>query len=200
LIQAPNVAVHPFDLPIVDHCSHFHIETLLNTLALAEFEVVKYSDKWVNKELGLIARTQNDDKSNMRESNCRVQEDKPDSFEQSKEYLCNGLDYMKKLIAHASKVAKKNGMGMLGVAIDGTYIGEQILEDLDFFVDENPFYEGKKHMGKPIFSMMDIPVNSSVYLPFSYDVALSIQERFKEQYPEVNCILPLQREDSVTCT
>ena len=191
LICTPNLADHAFDLPIVEHCSHFYFQTLRNAVNLSGLEIV-HSNKWINKEIGLIVKVRE-----VGESRSSGQETIQNMYRQSRECLLSSSTYIQDEIKHARESAKNNTVGILGVAIDGTYIGSHFIDDLDFYVDENPFYVGKKYMGKKIFSIVDIPDNSSVYLPFPYDVACSIQERFKVQYPHVKCILPIKKEDSL---
>ena len=47
---------NPFDLAVVDHCSHFRADTMAAMAFQAGFEILDHNDDWIAKEIGVIGR------------------------------------------------------------------------------------------------------------------------------------------------
>ncbi len=165
IIELPNFIDNPFDLLIADHATHFTLKSLNNLLAEAQFEVIFESTEFIFKESTVIARKT---KSDYNIEN---------SFGETNRILQNRLDWLLKIKNKSKEIADSNKFGVFGTSIAGTWLWNELSEEIDFFVDEDVSRIGKKHQNCPIFHPDNIPCGSHVFIALPPVIAKSLLKR-----------------------
>jgi 2-polyprenyl-3-methyl-5-hydroxy-6-metoxy-1,4-benzoquinol methylase len=167
LIEVPNVEASPFDILIVDHCSHFSLATLTLCLELAGFEIVKAEVDLAPKELTVVAKISEKSKS------CLFNE-----IEKSKSnYFDLQIEWLNSLVEQAKEI--KSNVGIFGTSISATWLKSTLGDKISFFVDEDKNRAGRSHMDIPIISIGELNKESTVLMPLRFDIAKMIKERLK---------------------
>lgn len=179
-IQTSNFLENPFDLVVIDHCSHFHISTLIYAAELAGFKVKPKTNDWIDKEIGLVAISQQGNKSNI-----LTNFDKDITIIVEKT-----LSWLSGVVEHANEIAKGSILGIFGTAIAGTWLASSLGNKAYFFIDENPSLQGKVHMGIPVLKLTEIPKDSLVYIAFPYNIAKKLEMRLKSLHPYIHFVIP----------
>jgi hypothetical protein len=181
LVHTSNFWDNPFDLAVVDHCSHFVVPTLAGTVARAGFEVIDRNDDWIAKELGVIGRRSNEA---IREASAR-----PAEIRRGTELR---LRWLGRVVDQAR--ALPSGAGIFGTAIAGTWLASMAPETVGFFVDEDRQRTGKSHLGHPVLHAEAVPARRPVYLAFPPPVAEKIRTRLRPHFPDLELVAPLAYE------
>jgi SAM-dependent methyltransferase len=179
LIQTPNLLTNPFDVVVADHCSHFYIDTLAYVAEVAGFRVHHTSDKWIPKEISLVASPVVKDALSVTVP--RV----------SKKNITKGtIVWLNNVIGHARISFGNKRFGVFGTSNAGTWLAACLFDKVDFFVDEDPLKHGKKHMGIPILTPSEVGPDAVVYLAFPFDIAKIIFNRLQAIYPYITFVKP----------
>ena len=181
-VQTSEFLANPFDLLVVDHCSHFQEKSLEYAVNLAGFKSVIRADGWIDKEIGIIAEPMRGGTSE-KESEI-ISDLKGDSAEKALAWL----DEVQKQVA---EISRKGPFGVFGTALAGTWIAGSLEDRIDFFVDEDPLRQGKTHMGIKVYHPEDVPAGALVYLAFPTTIAKKIYNRLQKEYPHIKFIIPL---------
>lgn len=180
LIQTSYFPENPFDMVVVDHCSHFHLDTLMYAAGLAGFEPMIKTNDWVVKEIGLVVTPREDNTLDI-------------SFDRSRELSKaaeNIVSWLQTAANHALKVAERVALGVFGTAVAGTWLANVLGDKVSFFVDEDPLRQGKTHMGIPVLKPTDVSEGSSVYLAFPPQLAEKLYRRLRSSYPSIRFVKP----------
>jgi SAM-dependent methyltransferase len=180
LVQTSNYWDNPFDLTVVDHCSHFNVDTLAATVARAGYEILDRNDHWIAKEVGVIARPASE--SSPAQPECV----RPDAVQRGSDQR---LRWLGRVVKEASTVGP-DGIGIFGTAIAGTWLASMVPDAVKFFVDEDRHRTGKSHLGLPVLHTHDVPERAPVYLAFPTQVAEKIRTRLRSQAPRLQLISP----------
>jgi len=165
LIQLPNCFENPFDLFIVDHCSHFYLDSLEYVVSSAGYEIIFSSSECISKEITIVAKKS--------EKNVEVKYPQLNL----KRILSNRINWLVNLKNNAEKIAENNKFGIFGTSIAGTWLWSELNNKVDFFVDEDKSKIGKKYKNCPIFTTDDIPDGSHVFIALPPVVANAIIKR-----------------------
>lgn len=180
LVQAPNLAANPFDLPVTAHCSHFTLDMLEYAARLAGFDLLASSDAWIQKEVGVLA--------------LRPERPAPMPEQHASgpggELLSRHLSWLKTFAGQAREDAARCALGIFGTSNAATWLTQELNGNVQFFVDEDPRRHGNTHLGRPILAPGDVPPGCAVYLAFPRNVAEGIHKRMGRTYPELRLILP----------
>ncbi len=182
LVHTSNYWDNPFDLAVVDHCSHFVVETLAATISRAGFEVLDQNDDWIPKEIGVIARLSDETYDALLHNN-------PQQLRSGAEQR---LRWMGKVVKQSEELSE--GIGIFGTAIAGSWLASRVNKSVRFFVDEDRQRTGKKHLGYPVMHPADVPANAPVYMAFPPPVAKSIASRLRSRFSGIECVIPPEYE------
>ncbi|MBF0487423.1 MAG: class I SAM-dependent methyltransferase [Nitrospirae bacterium] len=176
-IQTPFFKTNPFDLTIVDHCSHFQPDTLAYAVNAAGFSTTLQED-WIAKEIGIVAGEGGGNRASA------ISAASTTSAEQS--YL-----WLRKVAGHARKLSGQGTFGIFGTAIAGTWLASMAMPRVSFFADEDPHKQGKEHLGLPVFHPQSVPYKDAVvYLAFPAETSMAIYKRLSVSYPRIKFCLP----------
>lgn len=180
LIQAPNLAANPFDLPVTDHCSHFTLDMLEYAARLAGFGLLASSDAWIQKEVGVLALRP------------ELPAPMPENHASGPggDLLSRHLSWLVTFAGQARNEATRSELGIFGTSNAATWLTQELNGEVQFFVDEDPRRHGNTHLGRPILAPADVPPGCAVYLAFPRNVAEGIRKRLGRTYPELRLILP----------
>ncbi|MBF0136009.1 MAG: class I SAM-dependent methyltransferase [Magnetococcales bacterium] len=170
-VQVPNLRRNPFDLVVADHCTHFTAATLRPVLAASGFTIRHLTNRWVTKELSLIAQPARNDVQNP---------DAGESVAQQKSLFHDSLTWLQKASRAICHVEGKP-LALFGTSIAATWMFQERTRvgDIDFFVDEDPRQFGRHHLGRPIRSL-DIPVGTTLFMPFLPEQSAPIVQRLSK--------------------
>jgi len=180
VLQLVEFLQNPFDLLIVDHCTHFTVATATELIWSAGYQVVSVATDWVPKELTIVAR-----KAGYRQMD---RADHVSSF--SFESVARCLQWLESVVVTARQISAKGTFGLFGTSIAGTWLFSELESVVSFFVDEDPNRAGKTHMGLPILHPRDVPRDSHVFIALPTRLAENIQARMKGMKYGFNCYLP----------
>jgi SAM-dependent methyltransferase len=180
-VHTSDFWANPFDLTVVDHSSHFMVDTLAELVERCGFEVFDRNDDWNIKEMGVVGRLP---KSTL---TAAVDQTK------KRERLTGTprrMRWLGEVVEQACKAAGRGKFGVFGTAIAGTWLANMAPEHAGFFVDEDKQRTGKTHMGLPVVPPDEVPANAPIYLAFPTFQAEKIQTRLAGKYPNLNFVVP----------
>lgn len=180
LIQTPSFQDNPFDMVVVDHCSHFRLSTLNYVAQSAGFRVIKKIDNWIDKEIGILAIPA-DERTNI--DLTTEPNDSPEIAERS-------LSWLHKVVKRSRGLSEKGNLGIFGTAIAGVWLERALDNRANFFVDEDPLRQGKLLQSRPILKPSEVPDDASVFLAYPPKIAMSVYSRLKETYPLISFVMP----------
>jgi len=168
LIQVPNLAENPFDLIILDHATHFTLDTLTRTIRQAGFDILVAVDDWVAKELTVIATPG------------ELSPDGPTPDIDALQTLtrCH-LSWLTEMAAGARRASEHRPFGIFGTSIAGSWLFGAIDGQVDFFVDEDPNRIGGTHFGHPILDPKTVDPAARLFVPLPPIVAGRVGERLR---------------------
>ena len=178
-VQVCNVEENPFDVLVADHLMHFSPDSLTRLLARTGFRVGQLATGWVPKEISLTAR---------RGTAPAVAPD-PDRAQVRYRQIGGYVAWLKELTDLGRRLAGENRpLAIFGTSIAATWLGSQLADGIQFFVDEDPSRAGRTHLGKPILPPADVPDGCTVYLALAPSVATMIASRL--QHGRMRLVLP----------
>ncbi|MBI5625216.1 MAG: class I SAM-dependent methyltransferase [Elusimicrobia bacterium] len=189
VIIVPHYQENPFDLIIVDHCSHFRMDSLSFLLKVAGLEVLEVTTGWIPRAVAAVGRN-----SALKYPGAIEAE----PFLEIRSRVCASLDWLNRLIDDASVHAKADAFGIFGTATAGSWIAGVLGERVAFFVDEDWARTGvgKSHLGRPVYLPHDAPPDKSIYLAFPPALAKGMFDRLQLLYPNLRFILPPMASDT----
>ncbi len=152
LLHTSNYWDNPFDLAVVDHCSHFTEKTLAGIANRAGYDVLDSNDNWIAKEIGVIGRRGAVQRSALERCGTEVRRG-----------ANQRLRWLGKIVEEAKALGT---IGIFGTAIAGTWLASMAPEVVRLFVDEDLQRTGKTHLGVRIHAPDTVPAGMPVYLAF----------------------------------
>lgn len=187
LIQLPDPKQNPFNLLVADHCSHFIMHDVIHLVKEAGYRVVISSDKWVAREFTLLItpRASLDNSFNLEQNHhpgCNksfIQEGRTAKSSTAKAsiYPQISLEWLHNIVNLVKLLPKDKPRGIWGTAIAATWIAS-VMGDVNFFVDEDRYRIGKKHMDRLIHSPDSAPKGSHIFIALTPEIAHSIVNRW----------------------
>ncbi len=175
-LHTANLWDNPFDLAVVDHCSHFRADTMAAMAFRAGFAILDSNDDWIAKEIGVIGR--------------RGRGTAPRLAHSPVEIRLGTEARMRWLGALVDQARNAGAIGIFGTAIAGTWLASMASQCVRFFVDEDRQRSGKTHLGVPIVTPEDAPPGLPVFLAFPPAVANAIKTRLASKHPSLRLELP----------
>jgi SAM-dependent methyltransferase len=180
-IHTSDFWANPFDLTVVDHASHFMVDTLAELVERSGFSVIERNDDWNIKEMGVLARMSDG------WSAPRVDEVK-------KAIRLAGaprrLQWLGDIVEHARGTAGRGQVAILGTSFAATWLASMIEEKAALFVDEDRQRVGKTLLERPVVAPEEVPGDMPVYLAFPTVQADRIRARLLRKYPDTTFVSP----------
>ena len=169
-IQVPDYSVNPFDLAVADHLLHFSLDTLVRLVEDAGYAIEIATDLVIVKELTVVAKRK---PVNFHKLNS-IPKVAPAS---RKQMVVAELAWLTSVIAEGRRIATLGPLGIFGTSVAAAWIGGALLDEIEFFVDEDPSRIGRTFMGRPVYAVNAIPGGAHVYIPLAPVVAENIKHR-----------------------
>ena len=173
-IEVPNLKKSPFDLLILDHCTHFDLESLKEVVIRSGFKLIKSISDYIPKELSFLCQWSGFEKTKKNDKPAILKK----SFNKKRLTISNRIDWLQQFATDCNK--NSDFIGIFGTSISATWLAVSIGDKVKFFVDEDVNRIGKTHLGKPIYSPNDFQLNGKkILMPFRKDIASNICNRYK---------------------
>lgn len=181
ILQTSYFGENPFDLVVVDHCSHFTAGTLTRLIEVSGYNAILHSDTWMPREISVIGKISNrESRSDHASGNVR------DTVSRVRSMLA----WLEDVSNEVRAASREREVGIFGTAIAGSWLAGNVGECARFFVDEDTSRQGKYHNGLMVIPPGDVSQDSVVYLAFPPKTANTIYTRLKDSYPSMNVLYP----------
>lgn len=170
VVEVPHFRDNPFDLLIVDHCSHFSAAGLRRLAERAGFAADLLRSDLIPKELSMIAHA-----AEAREAAIPLEDGAA---------AARAVAWLAGLRGQVESCAAHGSLGLFGTAIAGQWLFGCFPDEVAFFVDEDPDRVGRECNGRPILSPDQVPENARVFVPLAPKVAASVCARLGAAYIE----------------
>lgn len=184
LVEVPDCSQNPFMLAVADHCSHFAPSMLASILSPNTWSVLHATSAWIPKEITLVAQPAAPPTSPSNTAD-RVA---PSAEESRSTFL--QWTALEQIARQFDELPSSNALGILGTSIAATWLDTQTHQKAQFFVDEDPLRQGKRHLGRPVLSPAMVPKGAWVFLALPPVVARPVHDRLSQTYPELKLIYP----------
>ena len=179
LVEVPDLSTSPFDILIVDHCTHYSHELLLGVMELAGFKIVISDVDCVPKELTLIAEVS---------TNAMICSKFIDQAHKDSNVVQSHIQWLNEILNQANY--SEGDIGIFGTSISATWLAHKLQGRVTFFVDEDESRVGNSHLGLPILSTENAPSSIPILMPLRRDIATMINNRLGLR---LNLILPPEK-------
>lgn len=171
VIEVPDYEVNPFDLLVVDHCSHFDKQSLGSMLQRAGYSIDIITNDWVANDLSVVVKKSQ-------------QKSLTSSFVQ-KSYATveSQINWMLAAREMAFALSRRDSLGIFGTSIGAAWLLNELGADVKFFVDEDLNKVGSTHLGRPVYHPKDVPNGSNVFIALYPSLARLIKKRIENEYP-----------------
>ncbi len=173
-IQVPDYDTNPFDLLIVDHCTHYTGPVLARLIEMAGYRVQLASAGWIKKELSLIAEINSSDEMTRGKKNISEE-----LFLSIVKKVENDVNWLKRLYSLALSKSKSYGIAIFGTSIAGTWLAGALQDRVKYFVDEDPTRVGTEYRGLPVYHPTMLPDTTAVFIPLIPEIAHNIINRYR---------------------
>lgn len=180
-IHTSDFWANPFDLTVVDHSSHYMVDTLAELVERCGFTVIDRNDDWNVKEMGVVAR--------LGDGKTKVVVDEAKKNDRLRR-VPERFQWLGNLVRDAKAAAWQGRLAILGSSFAATWLASMIPNEAAMFVDEDPNRVGKKHLGLPVVAPDQVPAGVPVYLAFPPIQAERIRTRFAAKYPDIKLVMP----------
>jgi SAM-dependent methyltransferase len=167
-VQVNNVDRMPFDLVVADHLCHFNPASLAAIGAHAGLRAEILMDDWVNKEISLLSAAAPHPPE-------PVLGDPAQAIARAESEVA----WLVRMLDHARASARGGNFGIFGTSVAATWLAGDLGDAVEFFVDEDPARQGRRHLGRPILAPLQVPAGASVYLAFVAQVSSAIAQRLR---------------------
>jgi SAM-dependent methyltransferase len=180
-IHTSDFWANPFDLTVVDHASHFMVDTLAELAERSGFCIIDRNDDWNVKEMGIVARL--------------ADGSSPPQVDEAKRAdrlagTPRRLQWLGDIVDQALSAAGNGRLAILGTSFAATWLANMVEEKVALFVDEDRSRVGKTHLGLPVVALHDAPADMPVFLAFPPCQAKPIRARLLGKHPLTNFVVP----------
>ena len=166
-VNIPDAAANPFDISIVDHCSHFTLAHLQALIRSAGYDVLFASNSFLPRELVVIAQPAGAPRA-------------PD-WPSAKLPLSGYVRWLESVLAKAQSLQASGPMALFGASNAGTWVCGALEGWTGVFVDEDSNRVGNKLLGHPIVSPSAVAAGTTVFVPLADALAVKIAKRLSNQ-------------------
>jgi len=187
LLQVPDVIRTPYDLTVVDHCSHWTQNTLINAVNKAGYSVALDGQSWIHNCSTLLL------KSSLTN----------DPIHSEKGSASIGSDYVKWInsnLKHFENSTKETDYVLFGSGMASVYLIGQLSRRPLAIMDEDERKSGHYVEDIQVLRPGQIPSGKKVILPFSAGMAMTIKNKLENVYREKDWkfVLPLPFKNIIT--
>jgi SAM-dependent methyltransferase len=182
-IVVPNFKDNPFDLMVVDHCSHFTSDTLGYLADLCGYEIVAVKMDLIPRSIVMILK-------NSATVDKGVGPLKPVKTDGISNNLSRSAEWLRKVILDVEELSTMSNFGVFGTGTAAGWISGSIDSEIKFFVDEDPSKIGKEYLGCPVISPVDLPDEAIVYIGLPTKLAVKTKTRLEKEFPDKKFFTP----------
>jgi 2-polyprenyl-3-methyl-5-hydroxy-6-metoxy-1,4-benzoquinol methylase len=180
LIRVPSFQAVNTDFFLLEHCSHFTVETLSHTLNLAGLEVIREISDFSPIEIGLVARRAQNTVASA-----------PYDIHGIRKSVHQCLAWAESLPSLVRDNIRGRKAGLLGVGGAGIWLGVYLRGEISFYVDEDPGKQGHSFAGCPIIKGSEVSPDAIVFVTFNNAQASErICARLSEAFPDKSFLAP----------
>lgn len=172
LIQVPNIHTMPFDLAVIDHCSHFTKSGLLKLSKATGLVKVIDGAKWTHNCITLLLKRETNGLS-PNESDYDSENVRPDSY----------FDWLRQTLKDFEKATYNRKYAIFGTGISGIWIYSQLSTPPSLFIDEDSERIGHHISNISIVNPKDIAESCDILMPFTYEIGMNISVKMQKLYP-----------------
>jgi len=183
VVELPYHVANPFELLIVDHCTHFAAATATSLLERSGLEVLSVAQNWVPKELTLVAR-----KPVLLTPVCATPGNLAMPAMNWQDCVEQRIGWLSRVSSLGRMLSSQREIGLFGTSIAGTWLFAEVDGAVSFFVDEDPKRVGKRWQDRPVYDPRHIPSGSCLMIPLPFALAASIFRRIAR--PDIEIRLP----------
>lgn len=167
LIQVPDVSRTPFDLAVIDHCSHFSKPALLRLVHSAGYAPVLDGQGWSHNCLTLLLS--------------RHSATLPEGLQAASEPASSAgyLRWLNHTVEYFDRATGDCDYAMFGTGMAGIWLSGQMARKPALFLDEDSTRVGRQVDGIPVALPGDVPTGLSIVMPFMRDTGWSIGSRLQ---------------------
>jgi len=176
----PGFLENPFDLMILDHCSHFSPASLSRLASSSGLAGLEIAAGWLPRQIAFVFGRPEEAAG----GRGRAEQGSPDL-----EAAGRGLNWLGRVAAQAREAAGGR-FGLFGTATGASWLCGELGQAVGFFVDEDPARAGRSHLGRPVFRPDQVPAGSRVYLALPPALAFGLGEKLASLRPDLEFILP----------
>lgn len=169
LIQVPDVARTPFDLAVIDHCSHFTPRTLMQLCHSAGFDVRLDGYDWIHNCLTLLLSSGGGSKVG------------PDRFEPDVSPM-RYFEWLNRTLTLFEDYTKDRDYVLFGTGMASIWLLGQLSRRPLCIMDEDSRKAGNHIEGIPIHMPDETPGGIHVVMPFTYANGKKIRDKLQNRY------------------
>jgi len=173
LLQVPDVQRQPFDLAVIDHCSHFTGSTFNKLCQYAGFTVIIDGQDWTHNCLTLLLKPSAT--LDVNESYINLKSLPPDTY----------FHWLNSAVQEFAQSVIGIDYAIFGTSIAGIWLSSQLGKPPIYFIDEDESRRGKKISNIPIITPQELSQDIDIVMAFTHKTGHNIGLRLKEQY--INC-------------
>lgn len=176
LVQVPDVQRNPFDLGVIDHCSHFTAHSLSALFRSLGFKTMVDGYDWTHNCLTLLLQNENSSASINRQSLFAAKKHNAEIY----------FYWVNKTIKDFEDRVKNSEYAIFGTGMASLWLFGQLSRRALFFVDEDKLRLGNQIEGISIIGPESITTPApNLLMPFIYSAGVEISKRLKKIYPNL---------------
>jgi SAM-dependent methyltransferase len=169
LIQVPDVERTPFDMAVIDHCSHFTQSALFKLCCNNGFSVAVDGHDWSHNSITLLLKRSGDSGSIDWEVEAAV----------SDRYFY----WLNDTVEAFEQATRARHYAIFGTGMAGIWLLGQLSKEPIFFIEEDSARSGKQIKGIPIVMPKDVNTELDVVMPFTHNTGEKISNKIKKTSP-----------------
>jgi 2-polyprenyl-3-methyl-5-hydroxy-6-metoxy-1,4-benzoquinol methylase len=171
-LQVPDVRRTPYDLAVIDHCSHFTNAGLIELSLTSGYALAIDGHEWTHNCITLLLRTGGTTPTS-RES--RRDRPAPPPY----------LEWLNGTLERFEGAAADSRYAVFGTGMAGLWSPSQLSSKPAYFVDEDTTKLGANVDGVPIITPERIPDTTNVLMPFNHETGLAISRKIARRFPSL---------------
>jgi SAM-dependent methyltransferase len=171
LIQVPDIERSPFDLAVIDHCSHFTKSALLKLCCSSGFSLAVDGQEWSHNSISLLLDYNPD-------LNSKIDWQAETAASERYFYWLNNTVETFEQATRGDRAYAIFGTGMAGL-----WLLSQLSKKPIFFVEEDVARARKQIEKVPIITPTDINKKIDIVMAFAYNTGKNISIKIKKTSP-----------------
>lgn len=169
LVQVPDLERAPFDLAVIDHCSHFTKKGLLGLCAALDFSVETDGHGWTHNCLTLLLKKEDSNTSKPKPQKCPAG--------------ARVFKWVGDAVRYFEGSVKNKTFAIFGSSIAGLWVSSQLGSKPKAFIDMDAQAIGNFLEEVPVLGPESLRPSERVIMPFARASAEAISGKVKDLYP-----------------